>query len=285
MRRTIGRLLATLVAASLWAAFPVPAQAAAGGGVDDASCRPQPAHPDPIVLLHGLGGSEDSDLGLLQQHLAGLGYCTFGLTYGTAPLPPQPLVGGVAPLPDSAAQIVRFARGVLTETGARKVDLVGHSEGAFLSLYIAKTQGFAPRIGRIVAIAPPTHGTGDPAAGLLALAGRDLIGDALDAAQCPACNDVTEGSPVVTTLDTGPIAQPGIAYTIVISSLDEAVSPPSSAFVPEPGVTNEYVQDSCPADPVGHVGEAFDTNVWHLVDNALDPKSAHPFPCSVGTPG
>ena len=51
-------------------------------------------------------------------------------------------------------------------------------------------------------------------------------------------------------------------------------------------MTNEYVQDSCPFDPVGHIGEAYDTNVWHLVENALDLANATPInPCSAGSPG
>jgi len=51
-------------------------------------------------------------------------------------------------------------------------------------------------------------------------------------------------------------------------------------------VANLYVQDSCPYDPVGYVCEAYDTNVWHLVENALDPANATPITqCNYGSPG
>ena len=89
----------------------------------------------------------------------------------------------------------------------------------------------------------------------------------------------------MTTLTTGAVARPGVHYTIITSRADELVTPTATAFVPEPGVVNEYVQDFCPFDPVGHIGEAYDANVWHLVLNALDPAGAAPFPCVVGSPG
>ncbi|HWF53552.1 MAG TPA: lipase, partial [Solirubrobacteraceae bacterium] len=189
----------------------------------------------------------------------------------------------------SAPQIAQFVEQVLAETRAAKVDLVGHSEGAFQSLYVTKTQGIADRIDRVVAIAPPTHGT--TFAGLYDLASlfgsqeRTAVGQALTAFGCPACNDLGPDGPAVETLDNGPIAQTGVTYTIIASRTDELVTPTSTAFVQEPGVTNEYVQGSCPLDPVGHIGEAYDTNVWHLVQNALDPATATPITvCSFGAP-
>ncbi len=54
--------------------------------------------------------------------------------------------------------------------------------------------------------------------------------------------------------------------------------------MPEPGVTNEYVQDFCPLDPVGHIRLAFDPDVAQLITNALDPAHASAVVCSVGPP-
>lgn len=50
-------------------------------------------------------------------------------------------------------------------------------------------------------------------------------------------------------------------------------------------MVNEYVQDTCPFDPADHIGEAYDTNVWHLIENALDPQHATSALCTVGSPG
>jgi len=276
---------AGLVAAAL-ACMPATA-ALAAGGVNDPSCRPTAAHPYPVVFLHGLGANNQEDINILQADVAGRGYCTFAPTYGA--WPSFPFVGGVRPIADSAAEIKAFIGQVLTESGASKVDIVGHSEGAFQSLYTTKTQGIASQVDKVVAIAPPTHGT--TFAGLYNLAyifgqaERAFVGQALSAFGCPACDQLGEGGSAVATLDNGPIAQPGVSYTIITSRYDELVTPTSTAFVREPGVVNEYVQDFCSFDPVGHIGEAYDTNVWHLVENALDPANAASFACSFGSPG
>jgi pimeloyl-ACP methyl ester carboxylesterase len=281
--------LATVAAFALAMATAVatPASAATTGGNNDPNCHPSAAHPEPVVLLHGLGATSSEDINVLQSELAALGYCTFSVTYGA--WPGFPYVGGVRPVADSATEIKAFVEQVLAETGAAKVDIVGHSEGGFQSLYVTKTQGISDRIGKVVAIAPPTHGT--TFAGLYDLAflfgaaSRALVGTVLTLFGCPACSDLGEGGSAVATLNAGPIAQPGVAYTIITSRYDELVTPTETAFVREPGVINEYVQDTCPFDPVGHIGEAYDGNVWHLVENALDPAHAGPFACTFGSPG
>ena len=57
-----------------------------------------------------------------------------------------------------------------------------------------------------------------------------------------------------------------------------------TSFIREPGVHDVFVQDTCPADPVGHVGLAFDNGVARMVANALDPAHAAPVACVVGLP-
>jgi triacylglycerol esterase/lipase EstA (alpha/beta hydrolase family) len=285
-RRLAGAALATgLAFIAATAVAVVPAQAATGGGNNDAGCRPSATHPDPVVVLHGLGATYYEDLNFLQSDLAGQGYCTFSETYGD--YAGFPFVGGLRPIADSAADIKAFILQVLAETGAAKVDIVGHSEGGFQSLYVTKTQGIADKIGRVVAIAPPAHGTSF--GGLYSLATAfgiaTQVHQVLTTFGCAACSDLVTDGPAVTTLDNGPIAQPGVAYTIIASRYDELVTPTETAFVREPGVTDEYVQSTCPFDPVGHIGEAYDLNVWHLVGNALDPAHAKSFICTFGSPG
>ncbi|HVV14483.1 esterase/lipase family protein [Amycolatopsis sp.] len=279
-------VLVCAAAALVAAVFAAPAQAASGGD-NDASCRPSAAHPRPVIFLHGLGATYYEDLNFLQSAAAAQGYCTFSRTYGA--YPGFPVVGGLRPIADSAAEIKQFIGDVLATTGASQVDLVGHSEGGFQSLYVTKTQGIADKIGNVVAIAPPAHGT--TFAGLTKLAyllgqgERDAVGKALDTLGCPACDDLITGGAAVKTLGAGPIAQPGVHYTVITSRYDELVTPTDTAFVREPGVVDSYVQDTCPFDPVGHVGEAYDLNVWHLVFNALDPAHAGKFVCTAGSPG
>ena len=258
------------------------AATAPSAGFNDWSCRPSAVHPDPVVLLHGLGGNGPGNFATLGPYLASAGFCVYAPTYGEA-IPGIP-VGGLTPIPQSATEIDAFIGHVLTATGAAKADLVGHSEGGFQALYGPKfVPGEAASIARVVALAPPTHGT--TVASLVTI-GDDLgvspLTDAIIAAGCPACSALTTGSSVVTSLNTGLVTQPGIAYTIIASTHDELVTPYGTEFVHEPGVSNETVQDFCPLDPVGHIGLAYDPDVAQLVRDALDPAQPVPVTCSAG---
>jgi triacylglycerol esterase/lipase EstA (alpha/beta hydrolase family) len=275
-------LAGTLV---LGAAAPVQA-ATTGGGNNDFACRPSAAHPNPVVLLHGTFATYYEDLNFLQADLAARGYCTFSLTYGA--YPQFPFAGGLKPVAESSLEIKNFVEKVRTATGAAKVDVVGHSEGGLQSIYLAKMQGIQSEIGKVVAIAPPTHGAN--ASGLLTLAytllGKSTWDTIVKTIGLPIFADELEGGAAIVALNTGPVAQPGIDYTIITSRYDELVTPTETSFIREPGVENQYVQDFCPFDPVGHIGEAYDLNVWHLVRNALDPAHAAPIKvCAVGSPG
>jgi pimeloyl-ACP methyl ester carboxylesterase len=258
------------------------AATAPSSGFNDWSCLPSAAHPQPVVLLHGLGGDGPGNFATLGPYLASAGYCVYAPTYGEA-IPGIP-VGGITAIPQSATEIDAYLGQVLAATGATQVDLVGHSEGAFQALYGPKfVPGENSIIKRVVALAPPTHGT--TFANLVTI-GDDLAGspltDVIIAAGCPACSELVTGSSLVNSLDTNPIAQPGIDYTIIASTHDELVTPFGTEFVSEPGVTNETVQNFCPLDPVGHIGLAYDTDVAQLVRNALDPAQSVPVTCSVG---
>ncbi|WP_163510931.1 esterase/lipase family protein [Fodinicola acaciae] len=263
-------------------AAAAPAAAAPTSGFDDWSCRPSASHPSPVVLIHGLGGNGPGNFALLGPYLASAGYCAFTFTYGQAS--PSIPVGGTIAIADSAKQIVAFSERVRQATGAAKVDFVGHSEGAFQSLYIPKILGYAGKVHRVVAIAPPTHGT--TFAGLVNVAyllgARDLVGQVLNTFGCAACDQLIVGGAAVKQLTAGQISQPGVGYTILASRADAIVTPTGTAFVNESGVRNAYVQDTCPLDPVGHVGLAFDTGVAQMVANGLDPAHAKPVICSVG---
>lgn len=207
---------------------------------NDWNCR-STSHPNPIVLLHGLFATEDLDLNFLEGWLRTKGFCTFAITYGAYPSY-QPVLGGVKPVEESSHEVAAFIREVHNRTGAKKVDVIGHSEGGFQALWTPKYNGIAPIVDNIVAIAPPTHGTTLSGSVDLAYAWgqatRDAISNVFSAVGCGACADFLPGGPGVTKLTNGPIAQPGNAITVIISGADKTVTPPSSAFIDEPGVTN-----------------------------------------------
>jgi triacylglycerol esterase/lipase EstA (alpha/beta hydrolase family) len=255
-----------------------PASAVASSGFNDWSCRPSAAHPRPVVLLHGLSSTGEQNWAIHGPAIAKAGYCAFAPTYSE-----RLGQGGQASVADSAVEIEAYVDRVLATTGADRVDLVGHSLGAFLALYVTKVGGYGPRVGRVVALAPPTHGT--TLLGLLALVNglgvRGPVDQALGLA-CPACPDLLAGGPAVTRLEDGPVAVPGVDYTVVASRLDAVVTPSSRGFIAEPGVRNYFVQDRCPLDPVGHFGMGFDFGVTSMILNGLDPSV--PIRCGLGPP-
>jgi triacylglycerol esterase/lipase EstA (alpha/beta hydrolase family) len=277
-------LLATTTAVLIGMAMFAGSAWASSSGYNDTSCTPSAAHPDPVVLIHGLGSTGEENWSYVGPYLANAGYCAYSFTYGAnSPLGPD--VGGTGPISQSAQQINAFITQVRSETGATKVDLVGHSEGAFMSLYVPKELGISDEIDKVVALAPPTHGT--TFGGLVTLSnepGLESLRTALLDDYCQSCAELITGGSGVAALDDGPIAQPGIDYTILISRDDELVTPTTTAFVDEPGVTNHYIQDFCPLDPVGHIGLAFDPDVAQMITNALDPATASPVTCSFGPP-
>jgi triacylglycerol esterase/lipase EstA (alpha/beta hydrolase family) len=265
---------AVTVTAAAASASATPASAVAPDhGYDDWGCRPSAAHPEPVVLIHGLGvtGNQNWD-SFDGPRLAAAGYCTFELTYGVLP---GGSPGGWAPIAQSSQEITAFVDRVLATTGAARVDLVGHSEGALQALYVTKVLHYAPKVHRVVALAPPTHGT--TVSGLPILPLEALFG-------CAACLEVLPGGSAVQAVDTGPIAQPGVDYTIIATRFDVIVTPADTGFVPEPGVHNRWVQDTCPLDPVGHAGLGFDSGVTTMITNALDPTTPTPVPCTLGPP-
>ena len=130
------------------------ASAACATGINDFSCK---SDGNPVLFLHGLGATYYEDINFMQYWLQNQGYCTYAQTYGA--YDGFPFVGGLKPINESAPEIADYIKEVIQKTGKSKVDLVGHSEGAFQSLYVPKFEGVSDLIDKIVPIAPPTHAT------------------------------------------------------------------------------------------------------------------------------
>ncbi|KAM3532207.1 hypothetical protein MY4038_004129 [Beauveria bassiana] len=283
----LGGLVVAVVSAS--PAASVPALRNRVAKHNDFSCQPSAEHPNPVILLHGLGATWYEDIYLLELWLQTRNFCTFSLTYGA--YDGFPLVGGLKPIDESSREIAALISEVHAKTNASKIDLVGHSEGGFQALYVPKfREGIAALVENIVAIAPPTHGTTFAHLWtLVQLFGKNArkdVGTVLEKLGCAACNEISVDGPSIAKLNDGePIVQAGNKVTIITSEFDELVTPTDTAFVREPGVENIYVQDYCPFDPVGHIGEAYDQNVWNLVLNSLEKQVERQFFCLVGAPG
>jgi len=251
-------------------------------GANNWSCKPTAAHPYPIVLVHGLGATMYENWFYMSPLLAARGYCVFALTYG---LNPQfPYFGGVLPIEQSAPELGSFVNRVLAATGAKKVDLVGHSEGTFMPEYWLKYLGGASKVAKYVAMAPLYHGTDVVGAAQLIAAGAPfgvsqavlgLVGD-----YCGSCGEFIAGSNTVKKLNAnGGPEVPGIKYTTIMSDHDELVVPYTSGMLPRPA-TNIVVQNICPLDLDEHIALAFDPVVAQLIFNALGPATAKAPSCA-----
>ena len=252
-------------------------------GANDWSCRPDPAHPRPVVLVHGGGTNMVRSWLALSPVLVDAGYCVFALNHGGMPDSAATGRYGLAGVAESAAQLDAFIDRVLAATGAEEVDLVGHSLGGLVPRYLLKfLPGFgrhgADRVGTLVGLAPSNHG-GDLS---LITGGRPLPPEVV--ARCPACLEQVAGSPLLTRLNADGETVPGVAYTVIATERDRLVTPIESAFLDGPGVTNLTVQQLCPGRAVNHRTILFDSVVHTLVLNALNPASAVPPDCEVPPP-
>lgn len=271
---------------------------AAGGpatpppGSDIWTCKPSPAHPYPVVLVHGLLANQDDNWQTFSPLLADNGYCVFSLTYGQNPsFTTEPLdeFGGLGDMVQSAKVLAHFVDQVLEATGATRVDILGHSEGATMPDYYIKYLGGASKVHDFVGLAPVVHGTdvADPAMIeelTSSLGGSSTEAQLLDPV-CVSCSEFAPDSTFTKMLNAGGVAVPEVHYTQIMTRYDELVVPYTNGEIDAPNATNIVVQNVCPLDFSDHVALAADPVAAQLVLNALDPATAKPAPCTLVAPG
>jgi triacylglycerol esterase/lipase EstA (alpha/beta hydrolase family) len=201
-------------------------------GANDFTCRPTAAHPAPVVLVHGTFEGATDNWSTVSPQIKAAGYCVFALEYGNR---------GTGDIAASAGQLARFVDAVLGATGARRVSLVGHSQGGMMPRWYIKFLGGAPKVDDLVGLAPSNHGTTN--------AGAFVAG----ATFCPACDQQRAGSPFLRQLNAGDETPGDVSYTVVETRYDKIVTPFTSAFlVPGPNTANVLLQDACPAEVIDH---------------------------------
>jgi triacylglycerol lipase len=220
-------------------------------GANNWSCRPSSAHPKPVVLVHGtfLDQTESWDeMALVLEHA---GYCVFALDYGHR---------ATQRIQHAARELRTFVRRVLKATGARRVSIVGHSQGGMMPRYYLKFLAGTKHVDDLIGLAPSNHGT--------TLIAAKPVGKFAD---CPACSQQAAGSRFLRRLNAGDQTPGQVSYTVIETSHDEVVMPYKSAFLPAAAgrVTNVLLQDKCPADPAEHVTITYDPVAIQWVLNAL----------------
>jgi triacylglycerol lipase len=248
-----------LTAGSAAAASPPPPGA-------NLPCTPTAAHPEPVVLVHGTAENMFDNWQAMSPALKAAGYCVYAFNYGSYRGSGNLGIYGLDYIQNSAQQLATEVDAVLAQTGASKVDLVGHSQGGMMPRYYIKHLGGDAKVDDLVALSPSNHGTTNPFATRLGLT-------------CPACAQQAAGSPFITDLNSGDESPGSISYTNIETRYDEVVTPYTSAFLAPDGgqVTNILLQDKCPNDTSEHLRTPYDPPAIAITLNALGrPGPADP---------
>ncbi|MEA2381523.1 MAG: hypothetical protein QOH72_1494 [Solirubrobacteraceae bacterium] len=207
-----------------------------------------PRHPNPVVLVPGT--FEATSWTAIASALAGDGYCVKLFRYPEA---------GTGPIAQSASDLGAFVDGVLRSTRATRVSIVAHSEGGVVARYYVRFLGGGAKVGHLVALAPPNHGTTTP----LVIPGV-LLG-------CVACAEQTAGSSLLAKLNAGNGVPGPVTYTVIETVYDAVVTPYQSALLKGPAnrVANVVLQDACPGDLATHLTITDDPVAVQWVQEAL----------------
>lgn len=264
------------------AGFGSPTQPPAGA--NDWSCKPSAAHPEPVVLVHGTFENMNDNWGGASPLLANNGYCVFAFNYGGSSADAS--IQGVGAVEDGAKTLSTFVDAVLAATGAKKVDLVGHSQGGMMPRYYIKNLGGAAKVAELVGLAPSNNGT--------TLDGITTLGSTLGLLEpingvlgqaCEACVEQEIASPFLTALNAGGETASGVQYTVIATKNDEVITPYTNSLLPAaPNVTDITVQDQCALDQTDHLEIAYDPIALTDVLNALDPAHPRAVPCETVNP-
>jgi triacylglycerol lipase len=264
----------------------------APAGANDFNCKPTRRRPEPVVLVHGLLANRTVNWATISPYLKNRGFCVFALTYGTRPESDlgyyQP--GGLRRMQSSARQLRRFVKRVLRRTGARKVDIVGHSEGSLMpSWYVRKLRG-ARKVDDYVGLTTLWQGT-NPAGLATASHLADTFGIGKPAYGvvdrfCLSCRQFLHGSQFLKKLHRRGVTARKVTYTSIVTRYDQLIFPYTSGLLPKArNVTNVVLQRHCKANLADHVAVAADPATAGFVFRALDPERAPKPPCVPVVPG
>jgi len=236
LRRAVLSLLAAASLAAAGTAVATPAASAAG--------------PDPVIIVTGTGGP-GFYYEALRWRLEAAGHPAWIFQLTNL---------GLGDIRNTARDLAAFAAGVRAQTGAAKVDLVGHSQGGLVSRQYVRFDGGDQVVDSVVMFGAPNHGS--LAANLAQLF---TFGTCLGIV---SCEQMTVGSAFLATLNAGDDTFGPAEYTSIYTAFDEIVVPYTSAAMDD-GATNVRVQSQCPWRFVEHIAGIHDGTVVSGVLDAL----------------
>ena len=256
-----------LTSALVWNWYAAPSGANTG-------CKPTSAHRYPVVLSEGTFASMYNSFGAIAPDLVNNGYCVYAFNYGQT-IDPS-MFNAMGNISKSAGELSTFVNQVLSETGAKKVDIVGWSQGGMMPRYYINDLGGASKVNMLVGLAPSNYGTTvDGLTTLISDFGLLGVSTALLSVKCQACVQQLQGASFLNTLNKTPTVS-SVKYVVIETEDDEVVTPYTNAFLPAgSNVQNVLLQNQCPQDGSDHVSIPYDSNALADMINALGPDSAN----------
>jgi triacylglycerol esterase/lipase EstA (alpha/beta hydrolase family) len=251
-------------------------------GTNDWTCKPSAAHPNPVVLVHGTWENAYDNWAYIAPRLQASGECVYALNYSTKNAP----FNGTGDIKASAGELSTFVDKVLAQTGATKVDIVGHSQGAMMPRAYIKYYGGATKVKNLVALNGTQSGTTLDGIGTL---GKDLgVLSTVASVAGEAARDQVIGSPFLTALNAGGMTVAGVRYTAIATKYDEVTTPYTNAFITdnESGayVNNIVLQNGCGTNFADHLSEPYSARTLWFIKQALGlPESPTPT-CDIQLP-
>lgn len=154
------------------------------------------------------------------------------------------LFPNMADIRNQAAVLAKKVEEVKARTGAKQVDIIGHSMGGLISRYYIKNLNGEKNVARLIQLATPNHGT------IVALAGPGK-----------GAEQMHPGSDFLNELNATDETPGAIAYTSIRGGLDEIVIPHDSPILD--GATNEFCRFAA------HGSIFVDPSAWGYLDGAL----------------
>ncbi len=225
------------------------------------ACEPTKKKPHPVVLVHGTFETMDQNWAVLSPQLKQRGYCVFALNYGNR---------GLGSIPESARELRVFVNKVLRHTGARKVSLVGHSQGGMMPRQWIKNLGGKSKVADLVGIAPSNYGTEIEQADF-----RRTLGIS---SPCRACGQQAADSEFIKQLNRGDDTPGPGSFTQIATRNDEIIVPFTRCFLKgKPRTKNIVLQRYNGGLAVTHQNIYNDPFAQKLVFDALaNPGPAKP---------
>ncbi len=234
-------------------------------------CKPTAKHPYPVILVHGTFETMDQNWSVLSPRLKEKGYCVFALNYGNR---------GLEDIRDSGRELGTFVDNVMRYTKAKKISLVGHSQGGMMPRRWIKSQKAGNKVDDLIGLAPSNYGTELQQVSTSDASAEDFGLPATNSSNtCRACEQQAAGSKFLRRLNRGDDTLGSASYTQIATNDDEIIVPFTRCFLKgEKRTKNLVLQDYYPADvPITHQNIYDDPVAQAFVFDALaNPGTTKP---------